>query len=355
MKKLFLGMTIILFVVTLFGCSNKEKLYILNWGDYIDTELVKEFEKEFNVKVVYKTVGSNEIMESTIKNKKSPYDIVIPSEYMIDKLRKQELIQEIDFSKLPNYENLTIFEDAENLIKTTEIANYFIPYVWGTVGILYNTSVPGLEEKIKADPYGVLFDENNPYKVGMYDSSRDAVAMALIALGYDCNSNNDNELAKAEELLKKSKFYAWGEDNLKSKVSQGNLDLAMVYSGDYFDELFNTEEAELEVNFDYYAPNNTNIWIDGMVIPKNARNTELAYKFINFILDINNNAQNTDAIGYPSMFKEVYQILVSDEYGYTDDEKYYPFPENSTRQLYKYVSDAHYAKLNEILERVKVD
>ena len=321
----------------------------------MNEDLIEEFEEETGIYVVYNTVGSNEVMESSIKNRKYHYDIVIPSEYMVDKLRQQGLIQEIDFSRLENYNKLTVFSEAQSLISETGFQNYFVPYVWGTVGIMYNTKVQGLKEALENDPWGVVFNPDSPYKIGMYDSPRDAIASALLALGKDINSANDKDLEEAERLLKNANIEAWGEDALKNRVSLGNLDLAVVYSGDYFDELFNYEEAELDINFDYIAPNNTNIWIDAMVIPTKSENVDNAYKFIDFMLKQENAVSNNDAIGYPSMFVEVYNILVSEEYGYINDDRYFPFPTGTTRQIYKYVSNEHFAKLNAILERVKVN
>ncbi len=350
MKKIVLAFTLILSVLVLSACGeSKETLYVLNWGEYMDMDLIDQFEEEYGVKVVYDVTPSNEEMEVKIKAGTTKYDIAFPSDYMIDKLRQQGLLNEIDYSKLTGLDNVTFKSEVTALTDGKGYDPYFVPYFWGTVGIMYNTTSVNVND---LTGFEVLFDSNTTYKVGMYDSARDASAAALMALGYDVNTNNAAELTAAEELMAAGKYDIFGEDNLKGLVHSGNLDMALVYSGDYFDELYVAEEEDAEVNFAYFVPETTNIWVDGFVIPTTSENTDLAHDFINFFMDVDVSAQNADWVGYAPVLEETYNLLVSDEYGY-DYDNYNPFPENTTRLIYEFVSDDRFARLNELLDAAK--
>jgi spermidine/putrescine-binding protein len=352
MKKIGLFLTAIALMVVLSACnSDKETLYVLNWGEYMDMELVEQFEDEYNVRVVYDEVGSNEEMEVKIKAGTTKYDVAFPSDYMIDKLRQQNLLHEIDFDKLTGFDNVTIKTEVANLTADKGYNDYFVPYFWGTVGIMYNTN-----EVTESDLTGwdVLFDPDTTYKIGMYDSARDASAAALLYLGYDVNTNDATELDEAEQALEDANFNLFGEDNLKGLVVSGNLDMALVYSGDYFDTLYIAEEDGDEVNFAYFVPETTNVWVDGFVIPTTSENTDLAHDFINFFLDEEVSAQNADWVGYAPVLDEVYNLLVSDEYGY-DYDNYNPYPTGSTRVIYEFISDERFSRLNELLDAAKAN
>ena len=193
------------------------------------------------------------------------------------------------------------------------------------------------------------------YKVGMYNSARDALCLAALSIGAtDINTTDENILTSAKNLLKSAEYDVWGEDDLKDKVHRGLLDLALVYSGDYLDEIYQCEVNNEEVNFDFFAPSITNIWIDGMVIMSDAKNPSLAYKFLNFMNDYENAAQNAYAVGYCPLSKVVYDMLYDKdgEYQYDYEESvFYPYDPN--RLMYKYVSDNHYQLLNRLLEEAK--
>lgn len=355
MKKILLLVTVLISVFALTACkSDKETLYVLNWGEYMDPEIYEAFADEFGVEVVYEEVGSNEEMEVKIKAATTKYDIAFPSDYMIDKLRQQDLLNEIDYDLLPGFDNVTIKSEVAGLTDGKGYDPYFIPYFWGTVGIMYNTNVDGLEADLTANGWDVLFDPDTTYKIGMYNSARDAAAAALLYLGYDVNSNDETELQAAEDALRNANFTTIGEDNLKGLVHSGNLDLALVYSGDYFDEMYVAEEDGEDIQFAYFVPETTNVWVDGFVIPKTSENIDLAHEFINYFLDIDVSAQNADWVGYAPVLTEVYDLLVSDEYGY-DYDNYDPFPSGASRVIYEYVSDARFARLNELLDAAKED
>ena len=349
----------VMFSVSLVGCSSKEKLYVLNWGEYMNPDLIEKFETENNVNVVYEEVGSNEEMEIKLKQGITDYDIMIPSEYMIDKLSQENLLLPIDYSLLTNLESVEFFEDAKVLYEEEDFGQYLIPYFFGTVGIMYNTNNANVKLALEGENGGfcTLFDETNDFRVGLYDSPRDTIGAALMCLGYSVNSNNDTELGEAETLIetalaKSLGSIRFGQDDLKGDVAKGNLDLALVYSGDYFEMVFEYEAEETDIEFDYFAPDHTNIWIDAFVIPNTSKNTELAHKFINFFLDIDNAAENADWVGYTPVISEVYDVMVND-YGY-DYDHYYPQPDGSSREVFKYLGSEHAQKLNTILNAVRI-
>lgn len=362
MKKSLLIISAIVLVLTLSACgSSKETLRVLNWGEYMDDTLVEQFEKEYNVKVIYETVDSNEAMELKIKADTTAYDIAIPSDYMIDKLRQQGLLNEIDESLLTGLDTVSIKEEVANLTKDKGYDKYFVPYFWGTLGIMYNTDtvdesdLTGFDALFTQKKYDASCTTDCGLRVGMYDSSRDATAAAFLAQGYSVNTNVEAELAATETYMGNANYHLFGTDSLKTLIQSGNLDLALVYSGDYFDQLYVAEEAELDINFAYYVPENTNIWVDGFVIPTTSENTDLAHKFINFFLNVEVSAQNADWVGYAPVLTETYDLLVSDEYGYGEYDNYDPFPIGSTRQIYEFVSAERFSRLNDILDIAKID
>jgi len=350
MKRLLMVFSVLVLAFALSGCSeDKTKIYVLNWGDYVDYDIIDAFEEEYDVKVVYEEVGSNEEMEIKIKSGITAYDIAVPSDYMVDKLRKQNLINEIDYSKFSSLDSVTISDGVSSLYAGKGYENYLVPYFWGTIGIMYNTDTV-TEEQL--DGWNTLFDPNTTLDVGMYDSARDAVAAALLYKGYSVNSNVTAELNEAEEALKAANIHTFGEDNLKGHVIQEFLDVALVYSGDYFDELYAAEEDGVEANFGYYVPETTNIWVDGFVIPTTSEQTDLAYKFIDFFLKEENAEQNADWVGYAPVLDEVYATLVGDDYGY-DYENYNPSPVGANREIYEFISDDRFDRLNQILQASK--
>jgi spermidine/putrescine transport system substrate-binding protein len=351
-KKFLLFLVVVSATLALIGCSQKPKLYVLNWGDYMDPELISAFEKEYGVSVSYKPAGSNEEMATLLQANTTTYDIVIPSDYMIDKLIKEDMLQPINFELLTNFESLDVIDTLYDLYAASNIAPYVVPYAWGTIGILYNTTNPAIKALIEQHGWAALFEFGSTYKVGMYDSARDAVAAALLYKGFHVNSSVQSELDLAEQALKDANFNAWGEDNLKGLVISGNLDMALVYSGDYFSEYYVALEDGIAINFDFYVPESTNVWMDAMVIPKNAQNVELAHKFINFFLREDIAIANSDYIGYAPCYTSVYDALISEEYGY-DFETFNPYPEGSIRQMYVYGTDDRQSKIIAILNRAK--
>jgi spermidine/putrescine-binding protein len=352
MKRYLLMTLVLAAALAVVSCSQKPRLYVLNWGDYMDPELINAFEKEYGVRVSYKPAGSNEEMATLLRSGNQAYDIVVPSEYMIDKLIQEDMLQPIDWTKLTHWNDLSIIPALSNLIDDLPISPYAVPYAWGTIGILYNKNAAGLQNKLEQEGWAALFEAGTDYRVGMYDSPRDAVAAALLYKGFHVNSDNASELAAAELALKTAGFAAWGEDNLKGLVISGNLDMALVYSGDYFSEYYIALNDGLTITFDYFVPETTNVWMDAMVIPKNALSPDLAHQFIDFFLQYEVAVQNSDYIGYAPCYQEVYDELLTEDYGY-DFPTFDPFPVGSLRQMYRYGSDDRQSRITAILERAK--
>lgn len=326
-KKILSYFSFLLIIPLLVSCSGNDKnsqLYLLTWGDYISEDIINEFEDKYQVEVIISDVESNEAMYEQIRNNRTSYDIAIPSDYMIEQLEQEDLIKKIDFSNLKNYKKSNyyplVFEKGPK-------SDNYIPYFNGTLGLMYNTKTyPNIEEIVKKNGWMSLFDDKllPDAKIGMYNSSRDAFASALLALGLDINTTNQKDLDKAFDLLKQANFEMYGDDNLKKNVVTGNLDLALVYSGDFFEELIVAEDENKQINFNYFAPTYNNYWVDGMVVPIHSKNTELAYTFIDYFLEKQNALENAEYVGYPSPLKSVMQGLSKDsDYDFLTHNLYY--------------------------------
>ena len=351
MKRIISLVAVFLTALALFGCASRPTLYLVNWGDYMDPDLITRFEEEYHCKVNEKIATSNEAIASVLEAAASPYDLAVPSEYMVQKLIELDLVVPVDFAQLENWESVTVIPRLEGLFTATGIADYVVPYAWGTIGIMYNTdNHPEIGTLIDAEGWGALFVHTDEYNVGMYDSSRDAVAAALLYLGYPVNSEVSAELDAAEAALVAGHF-AWGEDVLRTSVIAGNLDMALVYSGDYLSEYY-LAEADGNVNFDYKIPgNDTNVWMDSMVLCKTSEHPELAYDFIDFFLREEIALANYDYIGYAPCYEEFFAAMVED-YGY-DLPVFDPFPEGAIRQIYVYGTDARSQRITQILANAK--
>lgn len=351
MKK-FISLAVFLFAAfALLGCAARPTLYLVNWGDYMDPDLITRFEQEYHCKVNEKIATSNEAIASVLEAAASPYDLAVPSEYMVQKLIELGLVQPIDFAQLENWENVTVTPRLEGLFTATGIADYVVPYAWGTVGVMYNTdNHPEIGALIDSEGWAALFEHTDEYNVGMYDSSRDAVAAALLYQGYSVNSDVPAELDAAEAALVAGHF-AWGEDVLRTSVIAGNLDMALVYSGDYLSEYY-LAEADGNVNFDYKIPgNDTNVWMDSLVLCSTSEHPELAYDFIDFFLREEIALANYDYIGYAPCYEEFFRAMVED-YGY-DLPVYDPYPDGAIRQIYVYGTDARSQRITQILANAK--
>lgn len=293
-KKLSLVLAGILCAGLLGGCGTegKQTLKVYSCGEYIDTSLLGKFEKEYDCKVVYETFDSNESMYTKLQSGET-YDILVPSDYMIERLIKEDKLQPIDWTLVPNASELdeTIMGEAYDPDNT-----YSAPFFYGTVGILYNKNV--VEQADLEDGWELLRNTKYAGDIYMYDSERDSFMVALKALGYSMNTTNKDEIDKAYEWLIEQRdtvepVYA-GDDVIDNMIS-GNKSIAVVYSGDAAYIMSENEELE------YYQPKEgTNVWQDAMVITADSTQTELAHAYINFMLDPENAYANTAEVGYTS-------------------------------------------------------
>ena len=273
------------------GCgSSKPTLKVYSWGEYIDTSLLSEFEREYDCKVVYETFDSNESMYTKIQSGEN-YDILVPSDYMIERLIKEDELQAIDWSQVPNAEGLddVVMGEAFDPDNT-----YSVPFFYGTVGILYDTTV--VDEADLADGWEILRNEKYAGDIYMYDSERDSFMPALKALGYSMNTTNKDEIDEAYQWLIEQRdtmqpVYA-GDDVIDNMIS-GNKAMAVVYSGDAAYIMSENEDLA------FYEPEEgTNIWQDAMVITNDCTEVELAHAYINFMLEADHAYANTVAVGY---------------------------------------------------------
>ncbi len=278
MKKVIGCFALLAFSLSLLaGCSKDEgeKVYVYNWGEYIDREVLDQFEEETGIKVVYDEFEQNEEMYPKIKAGAVQYDVVCPSDYMIQKMIKENLLAEINFDNVPNISNIdpAYLKSSQSFDPENK---YSVPYCWGTVGILYNkTMVEG-----PIDSWGALFDEKYSGNILMMDSVRDAFGIALTYLGYDMNSTDNAQLEEAKALLASQYplVQAYVVDQVRDKMIGGEAALGVIYSGEAI--YTQRENPDLE----YVIPKEgSNVWIDGWVIPKNCRNKENAEAFINFL------------------------------------------------------------------------
>lgn len=352
MKKVIIIFTsIILFTVlsliVLNTGSSSNSLYLLNWGEYIDSELLTKFEKEYNVTIVEETVTSSETMYQKITSKTTPYDVAIPGDYMVKKLYDEDMLYKLDVDN-PLYSNLNNYEDMftdsltnlriENMNETLE---YSMPYFWGAYSIIYSTLNEEVENVVKENGFNALFDKslyNTSVKSGMYSTARWAVSSYLVSQGKNPNLE-DLDIESTSFNIKSASFDVWGDDQLKRKVATGTLDLCFTQLGDFFDAVYLALNEGLDkesasyglegLNFNVYVPDTTIAFFDSMVIPKTSKNQELANCFINFMLDANNAYQNAKAIGYSPTLKSVVN-----KFEENSSDLYYEDANDSSRNVY---------------------
>ena len=272
------------------GTSKNGQVIVYNWGEYIDPEIIDLFEEETGIDVIYEEFETNEIMYPKIQSGAIAYDVVCPSDYMIQRMIENDLLAEINYDHIPNLKYI-----GDNYMKMSRQFDpenkYSVPYLWGTVGILYNKKM--VDEPV--DSWGILWDKKYEDSILMQDSVRDAFAVALKYLGYSLNSTDLDELEAAKNLLIEQKplVQAYVIDQVRDKMIGGEAALGVIYSGE---ALYCQQENP---DLDYVIPKEgTNIWIDSWVIPKNAKNVENAEAFINFLCRPDIAKMNFDYITY---------------------------------------------------------
>jgi spermidine/putrescine-binding protein len=336
MKKLLMLGVIILTISLLVGCESGPTLRLYNWGEYIDDELVYEFEDETGIKVKQIAFDSNEVALTQIKSG-NQYDLVIPSEYAIEQLIEEDLIEMIDWTKITTFDRETDLADGLNDILTElsdgtqgyDLLDYAIPYFWGNVGILYDTTTVD-----QADLIGWDVLTNSDYEIAFYNSSRDSFMLALKATGANSiNTPTDTEFDTAASWLGDaltSETYVITDEIFDAMLDPARYDLAVSYSGDA-----NYLMSENE-NLDFFVPEEgTNIWVDAFVTPKGA-NMEYAYQFMNFMLSYDSALRNTEFVGYSTPRKDVFEEVLDVGGSFEDYATSYDVRQNDNDEVYRY-------------------
>ena len=287
------------------GCGSKTpkaEVNVYNWGEYIDTDLLAQFEAETGIHVNYKTYESNEQMYSVLRQGGVNYDVVIPSDYMISRLISEDMLAELNFSNIPNY--ALVDESLKGMTYDPE-NKFSVPYMWGTVGIIYDPAVVG-----EVTSWSALFDEANKGQILMFDNSRDAMGIALKYLGYSLNTTDETELKAAFDLLKEQKPILQGYvmDQIFDKLESGEAAIGPYYAGDYLTMLENNPALKFCI-----PEEGSNVFADAMCVLKGAENKANAEAFINFMSGTEVSAQNAEFIGYTSPNVKVKDTLDLDE------------------------------------------
>ena len=302
-------------VVLLTGATNAQPVVnVCSWGEYIDEDLITQFEEETGIAVNYQTAESNEALYSLLKSGAGDYDVIVPSDYMISQLIEEDMLAELDYSRIPNY---GLISDRFKGLTYDPQERYTVPYAWGTVGIIYNTSM--VEEPITS--WSALFDDRYAGNVLMFRNSRDAMATALSYLGYSLNTTDESELREAFQLLKDAKnrgvYQSFVMDEIFQRLEGGNAAIGVYYAGDYLTMLENNEDLAFVV-----PEEGSNWFMDAMCVLKNAPNYEEAMAWINFIASTEANLANMDYLWYASPNQEAleqypayYEELYGEELG----------------------------------------
>ncbi len=303
MKKLFCVILALAMVLALAACgggkADNGEVNVYNWGEYIDEEVLEQFEDETGIKVNYTTYSDNESMYSTLKNGAAQYDVIIPSDYMISRLISEDGLEKLNFDNIPNYANI---DDAYRDMEYDPQNEYSVPYMWGVVGVVYNKTMLDYTPT----SWDVLWDENLSGQILMFDNSRDALAIALEKLGYSLNTTDEGELKEAKELLVQQKplVQAYVMDQIFDKMEAGEAAVGPYYAGDAVTMM----EENPDLDF-FFPEEGSNYYVDAMCIPKGASNKDNAEAFINFMCDPEIMAANAEYIHYSTPSSAAKELL----------------------------------------------
>ena len=312
-RSIVLGATLLLAALTFSGCKKEDpadaatsnSLVVYNWGEYIDPDVLDQFEEESGISIIYDEFETNEIMYPKVEAGAVVYDVICPSDYMVQKMIENDLLEPLDYDKIPNISNI----DPDYLKSAEQFDpgnRYCVPYCWGTVGILYNKTM--VDEPV--DSWDILWDEKYKDEILMQDSVRDAFAVALKRLGYSLNSTDSKELQEAADSLKEQKHLvqAYVVDQVRDKMIGNEAALGVIYSGE---AIYSQRENP---NLEYVIPKEgSNVWIDGWVIPKNARHKENALKFLDFLCRPEIALKNFEYITYSTPNKAARALIEDDD------------------------------------------
>lgn len=329
----------------LFGCS---VINVYNAGEYIADNVVPDFEKMYNATVNYDVFESNEIMYTKLMGGSS-YDVIVPSDYMIERMISEKMLQPIDQDAMTNLDQIN-----PDVLEKREAYDpggvYSVPYFWGSVGLVYNKTVVD-PDLIKQEGWDILLDEQFKGRIYAYDSQRDMFMIAFKALGYSMNTDDPDEIQAAYEWLQnmnETTSPAYVTDEVIDGMANGDMDIAVMYSGDAAYVL--SENPDM----DYIEPDQgTNIWYDAMVIPANAECPGLAKAFINYITDYNTALANSTQVGYTSPNLQVMNELSSEDGDYYENSAYIPREGYDKDEVFHYNAELT-RQLADLWTRVKM-
>ncbi len=332
---LIIGLFIIKYNLNQSTESNENVVNVYNWGEYIDPELIDEFETETGYHVVYEVFDSNEAMYTKIKSNAGGYDVIVPSEYMLEKMKQEDLLIKLDHKQIPNFKNV----DANYLNPAFDPNNiYSAPYFWGTVGIIYNET----KTDLNFSSWNNLWDKSLKNEVFLVDGAREIIGMALNSLGYSVNASDKSQLQSALTKLYQLKpnVKAIIGDEILTLMPNGEATAAVTWSGSAADMM--SENSDLN----YAIPKEgSNIWVDSMAIPKTSDNIKGANAFINFMLKPSSMAKNAEYVGYSTPMKNPEAYLDEE---IVNDQRFYPeeatidrleYYENLSPELLQYYND----------------
>lgn len=328
------ALVVVICVAQFGGAQNKrpfegQTLRIYNWGEYVGEHIIQDFEKETGAKVMLENFDSNEQMYIKVANKEA-YDILVPSDYMIERLISEGYLQKLDKSKLTCMDKLN---KAVKGLPYDPKNEYSVPYFWGTVGIVYDKTKVS-EEDLKKEGYNIFLDQKYKGDIYLYDSERDSFMMALKSLGYSMNTSDQGEIDKAYQWLLKCVGTMKPEivtDEIIDNMAQARKALGLIYSGDA------TYVMAENPKMGYYLPDSgTNQWSDAMVIPKNAKNVDLAHAFINYASDYDGAYDNSSYVGYTSANKKVMEDLHGKGGEFEGIDAYIPRTDNKKDEVFEY-------------------
>ena len=326
------------------GLTGDKVINFYNWGDYIDPDLLAEFEEETGYRVIYETFDSNEAMVAKIRQGGTAYDITIPSEYMIETMLEEDMLIPLNYDLLPHAKNL----DERFLDLDFDKGNqYSIPYFWGTLGIVYDTT---RYEEEELQSWDNLWDPKFFNEILIYDGAREVMGIGLQSLGYSLNETDDTALELATVKLKRlmPNIRAIVSDEIKLYLQKGEAGVGITFSGEAATALEENEDLA------YTVPSEgSNIWFDNIVIPKTAKNVEGAHALIDFLLRPDIAARNAEYIGYATPNKGAYELLPEE---LLEDEAFYPTDETIAKlEVYKGLSKEKRVQYNDAFLEVKIE
>jgi spermidine/putrescine transport system substrate-binding protein len=301
MKKIItiaLALTLILALGTSCAKKSSQEVNVYNWGEYIDESIFDDFEKETGIRVNYSTFQSNEEMYAALELGGTDYDVIIPSDYMVERLIDQDMLEKLDFANIPNVSLLDASVATSEYDPTTE---YSVPYMWGTVGIIYNSA----EITDEITSWASMFNPDYAGQIIMFNNPRDAFGVAVKYLGYSLNTTSEAEIRAAYDLLVEQKkiVQSYDMDTIYDKLEGGSATIGVYYAGDYISMKENNPDLKFVL-----PSEGSNVFTDAMCVPKGATNKANAEAFINFMTSTDIAVRNMEMTGYVSPNGEAAEI-----------------------------------------------